>query len=161
MTKRFFHSPLVRQGIILFFFMSACTCTTKNGPEPDGEKDKAVHVTGVKVTRADLELNVGDGFHLGARVTPKNATNARVSWSSDHPEVATVEKESGQVKAVAAGKAVITVTTEDGGFTDTSPRYRKREKERRRIPSPPIRARRRPMAPSRPKDRSPGSARNC
>ena len=121
MTKRFFHSPLVRQGIILFFFMSACTCTTKNGPEPDGEKDKAVHVTGVKVTRADLELNVGDGFHLGARVTPKNATNARVSWSSDHPEVATVEKESGQVKAVAAGKAVITVTTEDGGFTDTCP----------------------------------------
>ncbi len=121
MTKRFFHSPLVRQGLILFFFMSACTCTTKNGPEPDGEKDKAVHVTGVKVTRADLELNVGGGFHLGARVTPKNATNARVSWSSDHPEVATVEKESGQVKAVAAGKAVITVSTEDGGFTDTCP----------------------------------------
>ena len=85
MTKRFFHSPLVRQGIILFFFMSACTCTTKNSPEPGGEEDTAVHVTGVQVTRADLELNVGDGFHLGARVTPKNATNARVSWSSDHP----------------------------------------------------------------------------
>ncbi len=121
LCKRFIHSPFVRLGFILLFFSSACTCTSKDKPEPGGEADKTVHVTGVNVTRANLEMNVGDGFRLGARVTPRNATNARVSWSSDHPDVATVERESGQVKAIAAGSAVITVTTEDGGFTDTCP----------------------------------------
>ncbi len=96
-------------------------CTPKIVPEKTEEKDNTVHVTGVAVTRADLELNVGEGFHLGVRVTPKNATNPRVTWSTDNASVATVEKESGQVKAVGAGKAVITVTTVDGGFTATCP----------------------------------------
>jgi alpha-L-fucosidase len=96
-------------------------CTPKIVPEKTEEKDNTVHVTGVAVTRADLELNVGEGFHLGVRVTPKNATNPRVTWSTNNASVATVEKESGQVKAVGAGKAVITVTTVDGGFTATCP----------------------------------------
>ena len=96
-------------------------CTPKIVPEKTEEKDNTVHVTGVAVTRADLELNVGEGFHLGVRVTPKNATNPRVTWSTNNASVATVEKESGQVKAVGAGNAVITVTTVDGGFTATCP----------------------------------------
>jgi hypothetical protein len=96
-------------------------CTPKIVPEKTEEKDNTVHVTGVAVTRADLELNVGEGFHRGVRVTPKNATNPRVTWSTNNASVATVEKESGQVKAVGAGNAVITVTTVDGGFTATCP----------------------------------------
>ena len=99
----------------------ACTCALKETPQEPETQDETVPVTGVAVTRANLELNVGDGFLLGARVTPKNATNPRVTWSSDNTAVATVEKESGQVKAVAAGSAVITVTTVDGGFTATCP----------------------------------------
>ena len=100
---------------------TACTCTPKPVPETPPEKDDTVAVTGVAITRANLELNVGEGFHLGARVTPKNATNPRVTWSSDQEAVATVGKEDGQVKAVSAGTAVITVTTVDGGFTATCP----------------------------------------
>ena len=100
---------------------TACTCTPKPAPETPEEKDNTVAVTGVAITRANLELKVGEGFHLGARVSPKNATNPRVTWSSDKESVATVGKEDGQVKAVAAGNAVITVTTVDGGFTATCP----------------------------------------
>ena len=100
---------------------TACTCTPKETPQQPETQDETVPVTGVAVTRANLELNVGEGFLLGARVSPKNATNPRVTWSSDNTAVATVEKESGQVKAVAAGSAVITVTTVDGGFTATCP----------------------------------------
>ena len=100
---------------------TACTCTPKPAPETPPEKDDTVAVTGVAITRANLELNVGEGFHLGARVTPKNATNPRVTWSSDQEDVATVGKEDGQVKAVSAGTAVITATTVDGGFTATCP----------------------------------------
>ena len=54
---------------------------------------------------------------LPALGLPANATNPNVTWMSDKKDVATVE--NGTVKAVAAGTAVITVTTEDGGKTAT------------------------------------------
>ena len=100
---------------------TACACAPKLTPESPGQKDDSVAVTGVSITRASLELNVGEGFHLGVRISPKNATNPRVTWSSDKESVATVGKEDGQVKAVSAGTAVITATTVDGGFTATCP----------------------------------------
>ena len=101
--------------------IAACTCSPKQTTDQPEEKDGTVPVTGVAVTRANLELNVGEGFLLGARITPKDATNPSVTWSTDNPSVASVEKETGQVKALAAGSAVITVTTVDGGFTATCP----------------------------------------
>ena len=76
---------------------TAFTCTPKPNPETPPEKDDTVAVTDVAITRANLELKVGEGFHLGARVSPKNATNPRVTWSSDKESVATVGKEHGQV----------------------------------------------------------------
>ena len=109
------------QMILWATALSLLACAPKVTPQESETKDETIPVTGVAVTRANLELNVGAGFLLGARVTPKNATNPRVTWSSDNTAVATVEKESGQVKAVAAGSAVITVTTVDGGFTATCP----------------------------------------
>ena len=100
----------------------SCTCTPQV-PVDNSEKEdsKSINVTGVQITRADLELYVGGGFHLGVRITPSNATNPRVTWSSDNESVATVSREEGQVRAVAAGQAVITATTVDGGFTSTCP----------------------------------------
>ena len=55
---------------------------------------------------------------LNAVVSPENATNKNVRWSSGDESVATVDQ-SGKVTAVAAGTAVITVQTEDGSHTDT------------------------------------------
>lgn len=52
---------------------------------------------------------------MTATVKPDNATNKSVTWSSDNESVATVA--DGVVTAAAAGTAVITVTTTDGGFT--------------------------------------------
>jgi hypothetical protein len=42
-----------------------------------------------------------------ATVSPWNATNKTVTWSSDNEEIATVD-ENGKVTAVATGKAIIT-----------------------------------------------------
>jgi endoglucanase len=78
-----------------------------------------VPVTGVSVSPATLSLIQGQTSTLTATVTPSNATNKNVTWSSSQPSFATVNS-SGVVTAVAAGSSIITVTTVDGGFTATS-----------------------------------------
>ena len=78
----------------------------------------AVAVTGVSLDKTKLEMQVGGVTQtLIATVTPANATNQNVSWTSDKPGVATVE--NGVVTAVGEGEAIITVTTEDGSRTAT------------------------------------------
>ena len=78
---------------------------------------QTVSVTGVTLDQAELSLYTGESKTLIATVQPSDATIQNVTWSSDKPEVATVE--DGKVTAVAEGEATITVTTEDGTFTAT------------------------------------------
>ncbi|MBO0594028.1 Ig-like domain-containing protein, partial [Cellulophaga sp. E16_2] len=52
-------------------------------------------------------------------ITPANATNQNVTWSSSDDTIASVSA-TGVVTGNAIGAATITVTTEDGGFTATS-----------------------------------------
>ena len=75
-----------------------------------------VPVTGVSLDESSITLDVGGNQTLTATVTPEDATNKKVRWSSDNEAVATVS-EDGVVTAVAGGTAVITVTTLDGLFT--------------------------------------------
>jgi uncharacterized protein YjdB len=84
-------------------------------PQVPGEEIK---VTGVKLDRDTLSLSVGSTVQLKATVSPDNATNKEVTWSTSDEKIATVD-DQGNVKGVAEGKATITVTTADGGFQDT------------------------------------------
>ena len=61
----------------------------------------------------------GETVQLIATVTPDNAVNKKLTWSTSDSSVATVD-ENGLVTAVANGTAIITVTTEDGEMTATS-----------------------------------------
>ena len=61
----------------------------------------------------------GETVQLIASVTPDNAVNKKLTWSTSDSSVATVD-ENGLVTAVANGTAIITVTTEDGEMTATS-----------------------------------------
>ncbi|MGI6095429.1 MAG: Ig-like domain-containing protein, partial [Lachnospiraceae bacterium] len=81
-------------------------------------KINAVPVTGVTLNKTELSLYTGQSETLTATVEPENATNQNVTWSSDNSDVASVD-ENGKVTAVTAGEATITVTTEDGGKTNT------------------------------------------
>ena len=76
-------------------------------------KPASVPVTGVKLNTETLELFTGNTATLTATVEPENATNKNVTWSSDKPDVATVDA-AGKVTAVSEGTATITVTTADG-----------------------------------------------
>lgn len=77
----------------------------------------SVAVEGVALNQNTMSLSKGDTATLEPVFTPSNATNKKVTWSSDNVGVATVD--NGVVTAVAAGTATITVTTADGGYTDT------------------------------------------
>ena len=74
-----------------------------------------VAVTGVSL-KASTGLIVNGTETLAASVTPDNATNKNVTWSSSNSAVATVSA-SGEVKGISAGSATITVTTVDGSKT--------------------------------------------
>lgn len=76
-----------------------------------------VNVTGVSLDNTSASLNVGDNKTLTATISPSNATNKSITWSSSNSSVATVS--NGIVTAKAAGISVITATTSDGGKTAT------------------------------------------
>lgn len=75
-----------------------------------------IPVTGVTLNKSSLSLTAGGAETLVATVLPSRATDKSVIWQSSNKDVATVDQ-SGKVTAVSAGSAVITVTTNDGGFT--------------------------------------------
>lgn len=76
-----------------------------------------VPVTGVSLDKSTDSVEIGSTITLTETVAPSNATNKTVSWSTSNSSVATVS--NGVVTGASAGTAVITVTTQDGGYTDT------------------------------------------
>ena len=73
-----------------------------------------IAVTGVKLDQTTLTLNAGKSAQLTATVSPSNATNQSVKWSTSNSNV-TVS--NGEVTGKAVGTSVVTVTTDDGGYT--------------------------------------------
>jgi len=64
-------------------------------------------------------VTVGKTITLPVTITPNNADNKTVTWSSGSTGLATVNPTTGVITGVAVGTAVITVTTADGNKTDT------------------------------------------
>lgn len=77
-----------------------------------------IHAESVSIEGGDFTLDTRATKQLKAVVLPEDAINTEVSWSTSDASVATVS-ETGLVTGVKAGTAQITVTTVDGGFTDT------------------------------------------
>lgn len=92
-------------------FSASCEVTVKK---------KVIAVTGVKLSAASMTLREGDKGTLTATVEPANATNKNVEWWTSDLDVVSVTSTSGgsngYVEARGAGKATVTVKTEDGEF---------------------------------------------
>ena len=83
------------------------------------EVDVTIPVSGVSLNKTSTTIRQHSSEVLRATVSPSDASDKVVTWSSDHPEIATVSN-NGTVTAVASsGTAIITATTEDGGYTAT------------------------------------------
>lgn len=68
----------------------------------------------ITLNKTEGTLTVGNSVTVTATVTPDNATNATVNWTSSDEKVATVDS-NGKVTAVAAGNATIKATSESDG----------------------------------------------
>lgn len=77
-----------------------------------------VSVTGVSLNKNATTIAIGASETLTATITPANADNQAVTWSSDNTAIASVDQ-NGKVTGVSAGTATITVTTQDGNKTAT------------------------------------------
>lgn len=94
-----------------FFTAAPAPADIPTPPDPD----PAVGVTGVTLNTSTLRLQVGLTATLAATITPVNADNKSISWTTSNREVATVS--NGVVTAIKAGTARISVTTASGNHT--------------------------------------------
>lgn len=78
-----------------------------------------IPVTGISVSPTSVNLTSGQTQQLTASISPYNATNQNITWSSSNTAVASVNQ-SGLVTAVGSGSTIITATSQDGGFTGQS-----------------------------------------
>ena len=72
-----------------------------------------IKVTGITLNKTTLNIKTGATEQLTAKVQPTDATNSKVTWSSNEPAVAEVDQ-TGMITAKKEGSAVITVTAQDG-----------------------------------------------
>ena len=86
-------------ALVFVFF----ACSKKN-------EDETIAPTGLKVTLEETEIAVGDTVTAKAKITPDNATDKTVKWSSDNEAVATVNSK-GLITAVSEGTAKITAVS--------------------------------------------------
>ena len=94
------------------------TAKTKNGLTATVsvkvvENPDIVKVSSISVTPASKYMNEGETLKLEATITPSNATDKTVKWSSDNTNVAKVSAD-GTVTAVCSGNATITATASNG-----------------------------------------------
>ncbi len=76
------------------------------------KNETIVDVSGINLNKTSATVKVGETVILSETITPSNATNKNVLWSSSNTRVATVTK--GVVKASREGTAVITVESSNG-----------------------------------------------
>lgn len=77
-----------------------------------------VYVTNIKLNKTKQEMQEGESLTLIATISPSNATNKNVKWTSSNEKVATVT-ENGIITAIKEGTTTITVETEDGNKIST------------------------------------------
>lgn len=106
---------------LLSAFLLVSCMNTDHEQKPEGEgtgETPVVSASGVSLdcTAVSLEGFAGSQT-VTANVTPENATNKEVVWSSADRNVAVVS--NGKISAVGVGETTVTATTVDGGFSAT------------------------------------------
>lgn len=76
------------------------------------------HPSKVELSTTNLQLKQGESSSISATVTPAEAQNKDVKWTSSNASIASVD-ENGKITAVSAGEATITATTVDNNVSSS------------------------------------------
>ncbi len=95
---------------------TATTAITVVEPAPEEEE---VSVTGISLTPNLTSIEIDETVVIAAAITPENATNQKITWTSSDESIATVSA-VGEVKGLKKGTVTITATTEDGNKKATA-----------------------------------------
>lgn len=109
-------SSLFVTALLVALPLTGCTSSGSKNPSGDTIVGTAA-VDGVYLNYEELTMYQGKSATLTATVTPEDAINKTVKWTSSNTSVATVS--NGTINAIKEGTSVITVTTNDGGYTAT------------------------------------------
>ncbi len=112
-------SPLINSGVNLGFAFLG-TAPDMGAHEIGGTATPTIGVTGVSITPSTLTLTSGATSQLTKTISPSNATNQNVNWTSSNTASAIVNANGLVTAGTTAGSAVITVTTADGNKTAIS-----------------------------------------
>ncbi len=93
--------------------------TNDKTDKEDDNSDKTIKVSEIKLSDTSKTIPTGNSFTLIANVTPSNASNRSVKYSSSNTAVATVTS-NGTVKGISAGQATITCTAQDSSGISTT-----------------------------------------
>ena len=72
-----------------------------------------ITVAEIRLSQSTLSMKKGETAALTVTITPENATDKSVDWTSSDTKIATVDS-TGKVTAVSAGTAIITCMAKDG-----------------------------------------------
>ncbi|MCL2417122.1 MAG: Ig-like domain-containing protein [Bacteroidales bacterium] len=114
MKKHLTQSYLI--SIVIFSAILA-SCNSSN-PEENLPNPDPVAVTGIRLSHATASLDIGETLVLSATISPWNATNRAMTWSSSDTTI--VYADSNRIQALSPGTANIVVETQDGNKTDTT-----------------------------------------
>lgn len=93
------------------------TATSADGAKASCQVTVITRTTGITLDKTALTLKRGEKFTLKPTVEPPEATNQKVTFTSDNASVASVDANTGEITAINAGTAAITAATADGGLT--------------------------------------------
>ena len=110
------NGTVLKNDITLYAVYEKESKPTENKPvenKPTEPVVKEVSVEGVKLNTDKKEIVANTVDKLVATISPSNATDKSLTWSSDNEKVVTVDK-NGNIKGVGFGEANITVKTSNG-----------------------------------------------
>ncbi len=109
MTRRLF--------FIICMFVATGLFSCGEGPV-DGDTPIEVPVEGISLDRDDVTLFSGESVTLEATISPEDATDKTVVWTSTNDDIATING-LGKVITFTAGEVTITVSSADGKHSAT------------------------------------------